>query len=123
MEQYKVRDNSAFDYSFVALAAPSYEGKTQSAFVMRNVRPLYFVTDSKIIESKSLTTQPQPIYDNYQSVSAALLRYAKIDYNLIETDGIPIDVPKPKDNDKDWKFFKVSGSHLDAHHSKTNFLT
>ena len=32
-----------FDKTFVALAAPSYEGKTQTAFTLRNVNPLYFV--------------------------------------------------------------------------------
>ena len=35
--------NVNFDKTFVALAAPSYEGKTQSAFTLRTVNPLYFV--------------------------------------------------------------------------------
>jgi hypothetical protein len=30
------------DYCFFALAAPSLEGKTQSAFVLERVKPLYF---------------------------------------------------------------------------------
>jgi hypothetical protein len=31
-----------FDKSFVAIAAPSMEGKTQSAFVFKDIKPLYF---------------------------------------------------------------------------------
>ena len=44
----------SLDKAFIALVAPSFAGKTQSAFVMRNVRPLYFALDllNPIIDSR-----------------------------------------------------------------------
>jgi hypothetical protein len=69
---------------FVALAAPSMEGKTQSAFVFRDVLPLYFPL-SHIIETKPgeiLNAEPsksQYIYENYQRLSFELSRYAHAD--------------------------------------------
>lgn len=69
---------------FVALAAPSMEGKTQSAFVFRDVIPLYFPL-SLIIETKPgeiLNAEPsknQHIYENYQRLSFELSRYANAD--------------------------------------------
>ena len=122
MEQYKVRDNSAFERSFVALAAPSYEGKTQSAFVMRNVRPLYFVADPLALDENG-NTLSQPIYYNYQSISAALLHYAKLDHQFIENDGMPTDKIALVTPKSEKQFLKVAGSYLGINHSETKFWT
>ena len=51
--------------SFIALAAPSMEGKTQSAFVMNLVKPLYFPI-SETVGSDSII--PQPIYGNFKKL-------------------------------------------------------
>lgn len=62
---------------FIALVAPSFSGKTQSAFSLKEVRPLYFVTD--LIEDGE-----QLIYRNFQSLSQHLIDAAKCDYGVIE---------------------------------------
>ena len=75
--------NRPFDISqtFFAIAAPSMEGKTQSAFVFNRVRPLYFA----LSESKPLanSSKPQLVYENFQLLTACLKDCAIDDWQLI----------------------------------------
>ncbi len=50
-----------FDKSFVALAAPSLEGKTQAAFTLRSANPLYFVMAAADAGEGGI----QPIYKSF----------------------------------------------------------
>ena len=69
-----------FDKTFVALAAPSLEGKTQTAFTLRSANPLYFpLTAAQRGESSG-----QAIYDSFTSHAAALFRFAKKDIDAIK---------------------------------------
>jgi hypothetical protein len=73
-----------FSSYFVTLAAPSMEGKTQSAFVFEDVRPLYFplsiVNDQTYKQiGSSEHCKTQNIYENYKSLTLALYRYANED--------------------------------------------
>jgi hypothetical protein len=61
-----------FDKSFVAFAAPSMEGKTQSAFVFKDINPLYF----PLVDS-------QPIYKNFRNLSNTLNQCARRDFELL----------------------------------------
>ena len=70
-------ENLNFSGSFVALAAPSLEGKTQSAFVLRVVRPLYFPLSTASAQSSD--TKNQFIYENYEALTLELCRYANED--------------------------------------------
>ena len=60
--------------TFIALAAPSLEGKTQSAFVFEDVLPLYFP-----LQISEDAEQAQAIYRNYASLSTAVEKNAKKD--------------------------------------------
>ncbi len=62
--------------SFFALAAPSLEGKTQSAFVLEAVKPLYFPL-SKAVPSSHRASQF--IYNNYSGLAVALSNVAQAD--------------------------------------------
>jgi hypothetical protein len=77
-------DNLDFSSCFVALAAPSMEGKTQSAFVFEDVRPLYFplsIVNNQTYKQvgKSEQSKTQNIYENYNSLTLALYCYANED--------------------------------------------
>lgn len=65
--------------TFIALAAPSFEGKTQAAFVFREAIPLYF---PMIVEAPNTNTL-QPIYRNFRSLSESIKRYALMDLDMI----------------------------------------
>jgi hypothetical protein len=72
--------------SFIALAAPSMEGKTQSAFTFRAVKPLYFPACHRH------SGPPQPIYRNYESLFLAIKSYAQEDlFNLSRYPGGNVD--------------------------------
>ncbi len=58
---------------FVALVAPSLSGKTQSAFVLNSVKPLYFSFDTPIND------KVQNIYKNFSSLSKCLMNCAEKD--------------------------------------------
>ena len=72
-------DGLNLERTFIALIAPSFAGKTQSAFVMRNVRPLYFALD--------FNAGSQRIYQNFESLSKELIENASSNdlENLKET--------------------------------------
>ena len=61
-------DDLNLERTFIALIAPSFAGKTQSAFVMRNVRPLYFALD--------FDAGSQRVYQNFESLSKELIENA-----------------------------------------------
>lgn len=79
-----------YDYStcFVALAAPSMEGKTQFAFVLSEVKPLYFPMSVVFTEDEKDNafvdfTRTQPIYTNYSRIAKTLYRCAKTDLDRV----------------------------------------
>ncbi len=76
-----MKSSIEFDTSFVALAAPSLEGKTQSAFVFRHNRPFYFPLSEHI---RSDAWSPQPIYTNFRSYVKVLRDCAIADLKTIE---------------------------------------
>lgn len=57
------KNTFASDTTFIALAAPSIEGKTQSAFVVKDVLPLYFPICETFDRSECYS--PQQIYVNF----------------------------------------------------------
>jgi len=78
------------DYNtcFVALAAPSMEGKTQSAFVLSEVKPLYFSMSEVITGDEKSdvlvdTVRKQPIYENYASLAKTLCKCAIDDLDRV----------------------------------------
>lgn len=71
-----VAGHYAFEKSFLALAAPSMEGKTQFAFVCREIKPLYFPM-SEIGEST------QPIYLNFKDLAMTLYKCARKDFETL----------------------------------------
>lgn len=91
--------------AFYALAAPSLEGKTQSAFVFRDVKPLYFV-----ISTGLNTRSAQMIYNNFLALSDRLLDFARMDLEHIRQ----VNVNRGLENDLDLKHISpciLSGSH------------
>jgi hypothetical protein len=73
--------------TFIALTVPSMEGKTQSAFTLRKVKPLYFPSCNRQNDEA-----PQPIYRNYESLFLAIKSYAQDDLlNLTRRPGGQID--------------------------------
>ena len=84
VEIHKLCRNRIVDASlcFIALAAPSMEGKTQSAFVLRQVKPLYFsLSTLKLSEVGS----KQPIYDNFCSLTSTLSNCIDYDWDIVKT--------------------------------------
>lgn len=62
---------------FIALVAPSFCGKTQTAFVFESVKPLYFPIEL-------LWNNAQDIYKNYISLSLCLKVCAKNDLTMLK---------------------------------------
>ena len=67
-----------FDSAFIALAAPSLEGKTQSAFIIRRSKVLYFVIEVNYPNTR-LPVTAQPIYRCFNSPSRKLSELALAD--------------------------------------------
>lgn len=68
---------------FVALVAPSFTGKTQSAFVINTVKPLYFCVDDGDYE------QMQSIYLNFISHTRCLKMCAYKDFMELKNLALP----------------------------------
>ena len=66
--------------SFFALAAPSLEGKTQSAFVFRRILPLYFPLSH---HNQYYSITPQHIYQNFKNHADTLAKYAMDDLMIL----------------------------------------
>lgn len=73
-------DNYVAEDSIITLAAPSLEGKTQAAFTLRQVKPLYFPLSEVFESSKHVS---QPIYINFRAHARALYACADIDLGVI----------------------------------------
>lgn len=71
--------------TFVEIAAPSLEGKTQSAFTFRKVKPLYFPI-SESIDDYDDTAIPQPIYNNFRWHVCELKMCANLDMKTFGAD-------------------------------------
>ncbi len=65
-----------YESSFLALAAPSMEGKTQFAFVCQDPKPIYFPISQVPVVS-------QPIYENFKNLAATLLDCAADDLKFL----------------------------------------
>jgi hypothetical protein len=74
--------NIEFERTFIALVAPSLCGKTQSAFAMREMSPLYFALNESAIKP---TGKSQPIYANFNSLNRMIQDLAIDDMKAIET--------------------------------------
>ena len=94
-ESVRNNDGILINGTFIALAAPSMEGKTQSAFVFRRVKPLYF----PISGLRSAGVLPQHIYKNFAHLADAFLRYASLDLEKIRSLKLSINVPKVNEFD------------------------
>jgi hypothetical protein len=55
-------DRIEFERTFIALVAPSFCGKTQSAFAIREMCPLYFALNQDAINP---SRKSQPVYANF----------------------------------------------------------
>ena len=65
---------------FTALAAPSLEGETQFAFVLRKVKPLYFpISEAR----RSFRFGPQPVYTNFTNLAKTLFECAQEDLRTL----------------------------------------
>lgn len=73
-------DSMDFSKAFVAVAAPSLEGKTQMAFVLEKVRPLYF-TLGATYEGESQSTQK--IYLNFEELNGYIEEFALEDVGAV----------------------------------------
>lgn len=69
------------DTMFIALIAPSLAGKTQCAFAMEELRPLYFALEQT---SDTLTSNTQSIYLNFHSLSETLKKVGTKDLERIK---------------------------------------
>lgn len=73
------KDNDFLERMFYAVVAPSMEGKTQSAFVFRNIRPLYFLL---VKTSLSASHEIQDIYRNFATLSDKFMEIAVTDFTV-----------------------------------------
>ena len=76
-----------FSKSFIALAAPSLEGKTQFAFLLKHVRPLYFALGA--VEDITLSEITQSIYLNFAKLNQAIEKCANEDLTTIRKNSPP----------------------------------
>jgi len=101
-------EDICFEKTFIALVAPSLCGKTQSAFAMREMRPLYFVLNEfSVREGK----KAQPIYANFDSLN-----------KMIENVGVA-DLRFMKENEKYKNIFEsveIDANYLEAD-EKSNY--
>lgn len=111
----KFRPNDVnIDKSFIALVAPSLTGKTQSAFTINKIRPLYFNLGDLDIEN-------QPIYLKFKGLSKAVKEAAEEDLESL----------KSKFKNPNWKNFtnedktlyNISSNSLEENFMESKFLT
>ena len=98
MKGNDILTEDSLDGTFVALAAPSLEGKTQTAFTLKNVLPLYFS-----LKAEHDVKRAQAIYMNYASLNESLEKFAKRDLKTF--------VGEVSD-DENFDYKKISGSEL-----------
>ena len=73
LERRKFVNDANVERSFVALIAPSLTGKTQAAFTIDKIRPLYFALDYSIAG--------QEIYKQFSGLNNAIKEAAVADYD------------------------------------------
>lgn len=115
--------NASFDLSFMAFAAPSLVGKTQSVFLLDRSRPLYFVSD---LSSKSRIEleKSQQIYKNFFHLGQALRQCAIIDLVTIGIGSDEADILKLNNEllrERDTNFTQISASVLQKSAEKFRF--
>lgn len=72
-----------FVKTFVSLAAPSFEGKTQTAFTLRNINPLYFVAAAAAADTEG----------NIQTIYEAFKEHTEFLHDCALTDIAKLRVP------------------------------
>lgn len=70
-------------FMFYALAAPSMEGKTQSAFAFKTILPLYFLLINMYLSAASVSMQE--IYRNFAKLSDKFRKIAISDLKLFQS--------------------------------------
>lgn len=70
--------NDNLEKTFYAIIAPSMEGKTQSAFVFRDAKPLYFVMPYRTTEAPI-----QAIYENFDVLTQKLIEFSDKDVEYL----------------------------------------
>lgn len=104
--------------SFVALVAPSLEGKTQSAFVLSLILPLYFIANAVILTNSDEIVQE--VYQNFTYLSKVLLSLAKKDVEVLQNQQVLL---PPKINESDIPLVKISGSSIENYFKCNNSAT
>lgn len=92
-----------FSSTFIAHVSSSFEGKTQSAFILSKVRPLYFAMNQSNDEAKSV----QSIYISFKSLNECISK-------LAHEDRIAMHESKNRPNNDSEYSYKVLGflAHL-----------
>lgn len=100
-----------FDTCFFAFAAPSLEGKTQSAFLFETIRPLYFALNQFGL------ADCQKIYLNFESLNMAIQKFAEIDIAMIKSQ-----IPSLNSDDGIFKAIRVENLSIKFAESKFTVL-
>ena len=114
-----------FTKAFVAIAAPSFEGKTQFAFVLKEARPLYFSLGVK--GDIGQRYKSQSIYLNFKDLNRCIEESAKDDISKIITLKTPESSKKKirtfngKFNSKTLR--RITADQLNERFGNTKFFT
>lgn len=109
-------DGSNLNTAFIALAAPSLEGKTQSVFTFHVVRPLYFAL--KQTSNRAGAQISQTIYLNFASLNTCIENFAEKDLALIRRMYPTNDALR----DSFAKYSEITSEALKTKHCDTKFL-
>ena len=104
--------DDTLDRMFYAIVAPSMEGKTQSSFVFRTLKSLYFVLIQSSLSDADLT---QEIYKNFSALSEKMKHIALLDLSLIKREN-------NSENVSYSIYDQVSANALLTLHGDTKFL-
>lgn len=114
-----------FTKAFVAIAAPSFEGKTQFAFVLKEARPLYFSLGAK--SDIGQRYKSQSIYLNFKDLNRCIEESAKYDISKIinsktlESSKKKIRTFNGKSNSKTLR--RITADQLNERFGNTKFFT
>lgn len=99
--------------SFVALVAPSLTGKTQAAFTIDKIRPLYFALDYSNVSK-------QNIYKKFDELNFAIKEAAEEDYRTILT---KFKEPKGAMTEEDYILKNISSDNLENNFLEVKMFT
>ena len=117
----QTQDDPSLELKSIILDCPSLDGKTQSAFIFDNVRPLYFALKAHTFnKANSSKTGIQPIYLNFEILNKAIEYFATIDLETTLLKGTDIN------NLSDSDYLKMTNliiRNLDNKQQWTGFFT